>query len=79
MNMKQDTESRVKELGHGGYSKKPALDQVLSRIDIVKVFEDSRDKGVSDMCYAIMSIRMQDFKTERKQWRNFERKNQYGG
>lgn len=63
----------------GGYYKKPALDQVLSRIGIVKVFEDSRDKGVSDMCYAIMSIRMQDFKTERKQWRNFERKNQYGG
>ena len=79
MNMKQDTESRVKELEHGGYSKKPTSDQVLSRIDIVKVFEDSRQRGISGMCYAIMSIRMQDLKTERKQWGNFERKNRYGG
>lgn len=79
LNMKQDTESRVTELGHGGYGKKPASGQVLSRIDIVKVFENSREKGVSDMCYAIMSIKMQDFKTEKKQWRSFERKDQYGG
>ena len=79
LNMKQDTESRVTELGYGGYGKKPASDQVLSRIDIVKVFENSREKGVGDMCHAIMSIKMQDFKTERKKWRKFERKDQYGG
>jgi hypothetical protein len=79
LNMKQDTESRLTELGYGGYGKKPASDQVLSRIDIVKVFENSREKGLSDMCYAIMSIKMEYFKTEEKQWRNFERKDQYGG
>ena len=79
LNMKLDTESRVTQLGYGKYGKKPASDEVLSRIDIVKVFENTREKGVSDMCHGIMSIELQDFKTERKKWREFERKDQYGG
>lgn len=44
------------ELEYGGYSKKPASDQVLSRIDIVEVFENSREKDVKIICVMLLCL-----------------------